>query len=96
MRDFASMVRPMTELTKKGKHFLWTVTCQKSFEQLKKALVSSDVIGCPLNDAEEFILDVDTSDIGIGVILNQVQEVCLFVWCLTTHQTLWVIKIRRY
>ena len=45
----------------------------KSFEQLKKALVSSDVIGCPLNDAGEFILDIDTSDIGIGGILNHVQ-----------------------
>ena len=74
VRDFASMVRPMTELTKKGKQFLWTETCQKSFEQLKKALVSSDVMGYPLNDAGEFILDVDASDIGIGGILHQIQE----------------------
>ena len=22
--------------------------------------------------------------------------VCLFVWCLTTHQSLWVIGVRRY
>ena len=22
--------------------------------------------------------------------------VCLFVWCLTTHQPLWVISVRRY
>ena len=50
------------------------MTCQKSFEQLKKALVSSDVIGSPLNDAGEFILDVDTSDIGIGGILESQRE----------------------
>ena len=40
----------------------------------KKALVSSDVMGYPLNDAGEFILDVDASDIGIGGILHQIQE----------------------
>ena len=22
--------------------------------------------------------------------------VCLFVWCLTTHQPLWVISVKRY
>ena len=23
-------------------------------------------------------------------------DFCLFVWCLTTHQPLWVISVRRY
>ena len=31
-------------------------------------------MGYPLNDAEDFVLDVDASDIGIGGILHQVQN----------------------
>ena len=28
--------------------------------------------------------------------LMQVKVYCLFAWCLTTHQPLWVISVRRY
>ena len=27
---------------------------------------------------------------------NPVRLSCLFVWCLRTHQPLWVISVRRY
>ena len=74
VKNFASLVRPMVELTKKGKKFIWSEACEKSFEGLKKALVSRDVMGYPLNDAGQFILDVDASDVGIGGILHQVQN----------------------
>ena len=37
---------------------------------MKKALVSTDIMGYPLNDGGEFILDVDASDLGIGGILH--------------------------
>ena len=73
VKDFASMVRPMVELTKKGKKFIWDAACDRSFETVKKALISSEVMGYPLNDAGEFVLDVDASDIGIGGILHQVK-----------------------
>lgn len=73
VKNFASMVRPMVELTKKGKKFLWTEACQTAFESMKKALVSTDIMGYPLNDGGEFVLDVDASDLGIGGILHQVQ-----------------------
>ncbi|MCG8046377.1 MAG: RNase H-like domain-containing protein, partial [Candidatus Thiodiazotropha endolucinida] len=74
VKDFASLVRPMVDLTKKGKRFIWTDACDLSFENLKKSLVSPDVMGYPLNDAGDFILDVDASDVGIGGILHQMQE----------------------
>ena len=74
VKDFASLVRPMVEITKKGKQFIWTDACEKSFQLLKEALISSDVMGYPLSDAGEFILDVDASDVGIGGILHQVQD----------------------
>ena len=56
----------MVELAKKGKQFIWTDACEKSFQLLKEALISPDVMGYPLSDAGEFILDVDASDVGIG------------------------------
>ena len=73
VKYFATIVRPMVELTKKGKKFIWGEACERSFESLKEALVSSDVMGYPMNDAGQFILDVDASDVGIGGIYHQVQ-----------------------
>ena len=73
VKNFASIVRPMIDLTKKGKKFLWTEACDLSFDQMRRALLSPDVMGYPLDKAGEFILDVDASDIGIGCILHQVQ-----------------------
>ena len=67
------MVRPIVELTEKGKTFIWDAACDRPFVIVKKALISSEVMGYPLNDAGEFVLDVDASDIGIGGILHQVQ-----------------------
>ncbi|MCG8112252.1 MAG: reverse transcriptase, partial [Candidatus Thiodiazotropha taylori] len=74
VENFATIVRPMVDLTKKGKKFIWNEACEKSFQGLKKALVSTDVMGYPLNEAGQFILDVDASDVGIGGILHQVQD----------------------
>jgi transposase InsO family protein/DNA-binding MarR family transcriptional regulator len=73
VKGFADMVRPMVDLTKKGKDFIWDASCENSFEALKKALVSPDVMGYPLNESGQFILDVDASGIGIGGVLQQIQ-----------------------
>ena len=61
------------ELTRKGKKFIWADDCQKSFEKLKDLLVGSDIMGYPLDNAGDFILDVDASDVGIGGVLQQIQ-----------------------
>jgi hypothetical protein len=48
-------------------------SCENSFEALKKALVSPDVMRYPLNESGQFIMDVDASGIGIGGVLQQMQ-----------------------
>ena len=73
VRNFASTARPMMDLTKKGKKYLWSEACEAAFNSLKRALISAGVMGYPLNEAGEFILDVDASDQGIGAVLYQVQ-----------------------
>ena len=73
IKDFAAMVRPMVELTKQSKKFVWDAACDEAFRRLKEALTGSDIMGYRLNDAGKFILDVDASDMGIGAVLHQVQ-----------------------
>ena len=73
MKDFASKFRLMSELTKKDKKFKWDDRCQQSFEELKRELISPEIMGYPMNDGGEFRLDVDASDLGIGAVLHQVQ-----------------------
>ncbi|MEW8545559.1 MAG: reverse transcriptase domain-containing protein [Candidatus Thiodiazotropha sp.] len=73
IKDFASLVRPMINLTKKGQKFIWSSSCEEAFVLLKKALISTDIMGYPLNEAGEFILDVDASGVGIGAVLHQIQ-----------------------
>ena len=73
IKDFAAMVRPMVDLTKKGKKFVWSESCDQAFEKLKQALTSADVMGYPLNEGGMFVLDVDASDVGIGGVLHQIQ-----------------------
>ena len=45
-----------------------------SFTSLKEAVVSSDTMGYPVNDAGSFVLDVDASNQGIGAVLHQIQD----------------------
>ena len=74
IRNYAQMARPLIDLTKKGKKFIWSEACEKSFEEIKAALVGSEVMGYPQNEGGEFILDVDGCDTGIGAVLIQIQE----------------------
>ena len=73
VQGFATIAKPLHELTQKDKAFFWSETCQKAFESLKTALISSPILA--YSDAEgELILDTDASGVGLGAVLSQVQE----------------------
>lgn len=74
VRYFAKIARPLIELTKLGKEFIWTANCQNAFTSLKVAFTSPPVMGYPKKDAGDFILDVDASGVGIGGVLAQIQD----------------------
>ena len=74
VKNFAKIVRPLTELTKKGKEFVWDEACEHAFLHIKKCLISTDIMGYPMNEAGQFFLDVDASGVGIGGVLAQEQE----------------------
>ncbi len=64
VKDFAKIARPLSDLTRKGKEFVWDEACKRAFEQLKVALISPDVMGYPLDKGGVFYLDVDASGLG--------------------------------
>ena len=70
---YADLVKPLTDLTKKGVPFKWTNECKTALDQLKDQLLGPEIMGYPL-ETGEFILDTDASGKGIGAVLSQVQN----------------------
>ena len=73
MKDFSKIVRPIVELTRKGKRCVWDCACDEAFDKLKSALVGADIMGYPLS-VGLYSLDVDASDVGLGAVLSQEQN----------------------
>lgn len=73
VQDFASVAEPLHTLTKKHTHFHWTEKCQAAFDKLKYLLTTAPVLGHPLAEGN-MVLDTDTSNVGIGAVLSQIQQ----------------------
>ena len=73
VKDFATIASPLTCLTRKKVPFVWTESCQNSFDRLRDCLSSAPVLSYPLRDTP-FILDTDASNTGLGCVLSQVQN----------------------
>ena len=43
IEGFSTVAKPMTQLLKKDKKFVWTEACEKSFQELKKKLTTAPV-----------------------------------------------------
>jgi len=71
--DFATVAKPLTELTKKDRPFVWGKGQQKAFEGLKDKLCTAPVLAYP-NFNLPFILTTDASKVAVAAILSQVQD----------------------
>ena len=71
VQDFATIAKPLHHLTEDGAPFLWTEECQSAFEKLRHLLTTTPMLAYP-DFNWPFILDTDTSGVGIGAILSQV------------------------
>ena len=73
IKEFIEIAAPLTHLTRKDVDFQWSDSVQQCFEKLKLALYTAPIMVYP-KPYGIFILDTDASNIGIGGILQQVQD----------------------
>ena len=69
---YADVAAVLTDLTRKDgpKQVIWTRSCQKAFDELKRALCSTTVLKSP-DFSRQFILQTDASNRGVGAVLSQ-------------------------
>ena len=70
IKNFSTIAKPLTDLTKKDHTFDWTPKCEESFQKIKNCLCSAPVLKFP-DYQEQFILTTDASNVGLGAILSQ-------------------------
>ena len=70
---YAELARYLDEITGKHAHFSWNESRQKSFESLKSALLNAPVLQLA-DTSRPFILHTDASDLAIGAVLIQADE----------------------
>ena len=71
--DLQTLLKPIVELTRKGRPFVWGQEQEKAFKEVKLRLTNSPVLYLPKAEGR-FILYSDTSVEGTGSSLWQMQE----------------------
>ena len=64
-------------MTSKGVEFKWSDLCQKALVHLKQCLLSPPILATP-NFSIEFTLCTDASDLGLGAVLQQDNQVIAY------------------
>jgi hypothetical protein len=73
IKRYSRIAIPLFELTKNDFMFMWTPQCQIAFNVLKDALLKAPILVRPIF-AKTFILDVNRSTKGMGVVLSQKEK----------------------
>jgi hypothetical protein len=68
--NFASIIAPLTKLTRKNVTFAWTEECSSAFTKLKEVLISAPLLSAP-DFSRLFTLQCDASSFGLGAVLTQ-------------------------
>ncbi|KAL0313196.1 UNVERIFIED_CONTAM: Retrovirus-related Pol polyprotein from transposon [Sesamum radiatum] len=70
VEGFSIIDGPLTKLLRKGVAFNWTEQCQRSFEELKKRLISTPILVLP-SGSGGYVVYTDASKQGLGCVLMQ-------------------------
>jgi hypothetical protein len=77
---FSKLSGPLTALTRKNAHFVWTDKCEQCFQELKRRLVTALVLALP-TESGYFIVSSNTSKKGLGCVLMQNGNVIVYASC---------------
>ena len=77
VEGFSKIAGPMTRFLYKGEKFVWSEKCEKSFEELKKRLVSAPVLTLPTT-GKKCTVFCDASIQGLGYVLMQEERVVAY------------------
>jgi hypothetical protein len=72
--NISKILKPITELLKKGNKYVWSKDCEEAFKTMKKLLTTSLVLA-QLNISKSFNVYCDASDTGLGCVLMQEERV---------------------
>ena len=70
VRNFSSVVAPLTCLTSSSIRFVWNEAAEKAFRVLKSHFSTAPVLTTP-DPTRQFVVEVDASDVGVGAVLSQ-------------------------
>jgi len=70
IKDFSSVIAPITGLLRKDRKFEWTPACDAAFKKIKECLISAPVLAAP-DYSLDFVVQCDSSGYGIGAVLVQ-------------------------
>ncbi|KAL0544112.1 hypothetical protein IC582_019223 [Cucumis melo] len=77
VENFSRIATPLTQLTRKGAPFVWSKTCEDSFQNLKQKLVTAPVLTVP-DGSGSFVIYSDASKKGLGCVLMQQGKVVAY------------------
>ena len=89
--NFATITAPLTELPQKKQKFLWTPSCQATFEKIKTVLLMAPVLRAS-DFSKSLKLFIDANGIGVGGVSLQEDNhgidhpVCYFSRKFNSHQ----------
>jgi hypothetical protein len=68
--NFSKIMKPITELLKKGNKYVWSEACDEAFKHLKKLFTTSPMLALP-DTTKTFDVYCDASGTGLGGVLMQ-------------------------
>ena len=71
--ELQKLLKPIYDLTKKGKLFLWKKEQQEAFKEIKRRMLNPSILSMP-DRKGRFILYSDTSKVATGSTLYQHQD----------------------